>query len=573
MSDTSSSWFGPSENTQGVWEAETEQGSFGRLWRAFMSARVTIAAVLVILQGSIYALGSLPSRWAVLVCIGYLCATLVVFVLARPRPPSNNFDLQWLYTIGVDVMAFSALSFLQSGGINYTPLFALPVLLASILGPLLLALGTAASVTLFLLGHAWWLSLLAIGELPSRFLQAGLSGSGFFAVALLANQLAIRLAREEQRAEASQSVARMQTQVNELVVETLTDGVLVIDANGVARSANPASLRLLAARQAPYAAPFVLAQEAAWQPLAEIMRSTFMTGRPQAVDVSLDDRRLHVRTRLATSQDGRHESLCVMFLEDLREMEARVRTEKMAAMGRMSAAVAHEIRNPLAAISQANALLEEDLQDPAHKQLTAMVRQNAQRLARIVDDVLNISRAQVVEPEQAVAALALDEAVTRISNDWASHTSSDKLLNVRTGAGQAAVVFDAEHLRRVMINLLDNALRYATSRPGGIEVGTLLPAQGQARLSVWSDGQPLEKTVQTHLFEPFFSSESRSTGLGLYICRELCERYGAVIGYQRTTRNAVEGNEFFVLLRAVSGMAGAASMPTAPAKPTSTLAD
>ena len=83
-----------------------------------------------------------------------------------------------------------------------------------------------------------------------------------------------------------------------------------------------------------------------------------------------------------------------MFLQDLRELEARIRTEKLAAMGRMSAAVAHEIRNPLAAITQASALLGEDLVDPAHRQLTTMVQQNAQRLARIVDDVLDVARAR-----------------------------------------------------------------------------------------------------------------------------------------------------------------------------------
>ena len=110
--------------------------------------------------------------------------------------------------------------------------------------------------------------------------------------------------------------------------------------------------------------------------------------------------------------------------------------------------------------------------------------------------------------------------------------------------------FDTEHLRRLMINLLDNALRYASASAQAIKVSTRLVAPGQARLAVWSDGPPLEKTVQTHLFEPFFSSESRSSGLGLYICRELCERYGAMIGYQRATRHAVEGNEFFVIFRA-----------------------
>ena len=260
-------------------------------------------------------------------------------------------------------------------------------------------------------------------------------------------------------------------------------------------------------------------------------------------------RRLQVRTRLAASRDGSHESLCVMFLEDLREMEARVRTEKMAAMGRMSAAVAHEIRNPLAAITQANALLEEDLQDPGQRQLTGMVSQNTQRLARIVEEILNISRVQEQAPQALTSALPLDDMVQRICSDWTQQTASGQRLRLRAGAGRTGVLFEAEHLRRLMVNLLDNALRYASAAGDAIQVTTEITAAGQPRLSVWSDGQPLEKTVQSHLFEPFFSSESRSSGLGLYICRELCERHGALIGYQRAAHNAVEGNEFFVLFR------------------------
>ena len=551
------SWFGSTDSRFGAWEVrdtDPNPGSFGRLWRAFMTARVVIASVLVLLQAFVYVLGNISDSWSIAVCAAYFFATLGVLLLARPTQPGSVFDAQWASTIGVDVVVFSTLNFLQSGGINYTPLFALPVLLASILGPILLALGTAASVTLLLLADAWWLSIATAGDHSSRFLQSGLSGSGFFVVALLANQLALRLVREEQRAKTSQSVARMQTQVNELVVETLSDGVLVIDADGIVRSANPASRRLLEIRDPAHTAPFVLATGTAWQPLVDITRQTFRFGLAQEADVSLQQlgrsaRRLHVRTRLAASHDSTQESLCVMFIEDLREMEARVRTEKMAAMGRMSAAVAHEIRNPLAAISQANALLEEDLQNPAHLQLTTMVGQNARRLAKIVDDILNISRVQVPGPERHIDAIALDDTVLHIAADWAHQAGASHLMRTTPGAGQAMVVCDPEHLRRVMINLLDNALRYASQSAGAIDVSTGSPMYGQVQLCVWSDGQPLEKTVQAHLFEPFFSSESRSSGLGLYICRELCERYGALIGYQRGMRHGVEGNEFFVLFK------------------------
>lgn len=552
MREVMNSWFGPADSRFGAWEYQPNQGSFGRLWRAFMTARVLIAGLLLLLQAVIYSIGNTYNAWSVAITVAYLCATMAVRLWSRPKPPENSFDAQWVSTVGVDLATFFALNFLQASGINYMLLFALPVLLASVLGTVTLALGTAASVTLFLLADAWWISLESMGDLTSRFLQAGLSGFGFFAVALLASQLALRLAREEQLTKNSQSVARMQTEVNELVLETLTDGVLVVDENGIVRSANPAARRLLAAHGTTRSAPFVLATEVAWQPLAEILRQTYLRQVPQEADVSLEHlghngRRLHVRTRLAGSDGNSHESLCVMFLEDLREMEARVRVEKLAAMGRMSAAVAHEIRNPLAAISQANALLAEDLQDAGHRQLTTMVAQNAQRLAKIVDEILNISRAQV-DSGQVLTTLGLDDAVARVCNDWTRQTASQKFTQLALDAHGAAVVFDAEHLRRVLINLLDNARRYASRGNGALEVSTRQVA-GQAHLHVWSDGKPLEDTVKIHLFEPFFSSETHSSGLGLYICRELCERHGAVIGYHRASRHGIQGNEFFVIFK------------------------
>jgi two-component system sensor histidine kinase PilS (NtrC family) len=528
-------------------------GSFQRIWRVSMAARIAIASVLASLQIVIFAVGGSTSRLALLVCSIYLVATISVRIWAQPRPPASSFDAQWVLTIGVDVLAFSLLEYQQAGGINYAPLFTLPVLLASVLGPILLAFGTAAAVTLLLLTNAWLNSLSGFGELNPRLLQAGLSGSGFFLVALLANQLAIRLALQELQSKASQTAARMQTLVSDLVIETLAEGVLVVDVQGVVRSLNPSCRKLLGVPDTGQNAPFLLAKNAAWLPLTDLMSRTFSTLAPQRANVTLQvfdspTKQLRIRTRLALSGTGSQDNLCVMFLQDLREMEARVRTEKMAAMGRMSAAVAHEIRNPLAAISQANALLEEDLHEPAHRQLTTMVRQNAQRLAKIVDEVLNVSRVQEQLPSLESSSLMLDDTVLRVTGDWATQNAVGHRLQVQMRAPAAAVWFDADHLRRLLINLLDNALRYASQSPQAIEVSTDVLTT-HVRLAVFSDGLPLEKSVQTHLFEPFFSSESRSSGLGLYICRELCERYGAQIDYQRTTRGDVHGNEFFVLLK------------------------
>jgi two-component system sensor histidine kinase PilS (NtrC family) len=211
--------------------------------------------------------------------------------------------------------------------------------------------------------------------------------------------------------------------------------------------------------------------------------------------------------------------------------------------------VAHEIRNPLAAIAQANDLMEEDLKEPGLKQLSSLVRKNAQRLQQIVEEILDVSRARH-SGGPASEMLLLDAAVAATCNDWAMQTRSGGRLQLGLAAPGVSVRFDGDHLRRVLVNLLDNALRYAGERPDSIRVSTRI-AGGQASLHVWSDGASLEPSVQRHLFEPFFSSESRSSGLGLFICRELCERHGAAMGYERTAAgtagNAREGNEFIVM--------------------------
>jgi two-component system sensor histidine kinase PilS (NtrC family) len=531
--------------------------AFARLWRAFMRARVFIAAVLLALEVFVVATGSGGPSWLVLVCALHLSAALAVLFWSRPVEKGRPFQFQWLMTIGVDVLAFAVLQYFQQGAINYTPLFALPVLLASILGPLTLALGTAASVTLYLLGEAALSAPLLSAVDTARFLQSGLTGIGFFLIAVLAHQLALRLAREEAVAQSSQAAARTQAQVNELVIESLSEGVLVVDLHGVVRHANPAAQSMLMGDRYPHAAKLLLSARDGWEGLARLVDETFTRGQEleSEIRVDIDEltiHKLYARTRLTTAQGGHHAGLCVLFLEDLREVEARVRTEKLASMGRMSAAVAHEIRNPLSAITQANALLDEEVTEPSQKRLTRMIEQNAQRLSRIVDDILNVARAQPSDGEGLVPALPLDQTVRQITHEWSKQNRAQGVLGVHPHAPGLLVHFDPEHLRRLLVNLLDNALRHTSGEASSIRVITQPSGSERIRLSVWSRGAPLEASVLRHLFEPFFSSESRSSGLGLYICRELCERYGAQIAYQRSRLDQQEGNEFYVIMPAAS---------------------
>ena len=535
-------------------QGPAESSALGRLWRGFMGARCFVALVLVLLQGVAFAIGQTMQTAAIAVSALYLAATWLGMRYSRFQPPIRGFAASWLMTTGIDLAAFAALQVLQGGNVNYTPLFALPVLMSAVLGTMIVSLGTTATVTLLLLADAGWHWLQQSADSSPRFVQAALTGTGFFVVALLAHEMARRLAREEAVAQRNRSSAQMQAQVNDLVIETLSEGVLVIDAEGLVHAANPAADAILGQGLARLTLPFPLHAQPAWHALAALARQTFARRAPQTEEIPVAQargaaREVRVRTRLTPASEKRADSLCVMFLQDLRELEARIRTEKLAAMGRMSAAVAHEIRNPLAAITQASALLNEDLTDPAHRKLTSMVQHNAQRLARIVDDVLDVSRARQQRVLSLGEQLVLDPAVQVLAEEWVRQTQRKGVL-MSFDAPASEVRFDAEHLRRLIVNLLDNASRYAGTREGSIQVLTALQRSGTSRpsLMVWSDGAPLEPAVQRHLFEPFFSSESRSSGLGLFLCRELCRRHGATIGYERRALvpGGPEGNEFFV---------------------------
>ena len=557
--------------------------TFERLYRIFVGARAALGMALLLAQivGSL--LGARASL-ALTVSLLYAAQAVTLWVLPRfrgvgARTQTRLTRRQWLATIGFDLLTFSALHALEQGTtFNYVALLVLPVLMAGVLTARLPALAAAAAVSLMLLAAAWR-SGLASGDLTAALTPAGLAGIGFFVVTLLTGELAGRLAREEMTARGSLELARQQAQLNRLVIEEMADGVLVVDRRARVRAANPAARRLLVLHGLGRAAPFQLQDEPAWAELAGVVAQAFAAGRwPEGRgDLTLHfpagmKRTLRLRARFTRPRHGTAarndetdttpagEAFCVLFVEDLRSVQARTRQEKLAAMGRVSAGIAHEIRNPLAAIAQANALLAEEAVGAEQAMLTAMVADNVERLKRLVDDVMEVAPGIDATPR----AIDLGAEVGRIVTEWARtcHLAlgGGSRLRLELPRESQAVLFDPEHLRRVLVNLLDNARRYASDRPGAIVLRAEPMGGAQVRLSLASDGDPIPPDVEPYLFEPFFSTRSRGTGLGLYICRELCERYGGSIDYWQHPVGSVHRNEFVLTARM------AATTPSTPSQ-------
>lgn len=558
--------------------------TFARIYRAFASARVGVGLVLLAAQMVPVVLGNTGLGWPVWIALAYALQTFAAWWLRRPlrvRPGEVRQTLgrrQWAATIGADLLTLSALHLVsENSNLNHPAFLVLPALMAGVLTSRRQALAVAAAATLMLLAAALLRGLTG-SEVTALITQAGLLGGGLFLITLLAGELSSRLAREEQTARGSLELARQQAQINRLVIDEMQDGVLVVDRHGRVRSANPAARRLLSAHDMTPPAPFPLRGQPQWQPLVAAVEQAFADGLGgdggSSVTLELPTdagplrRELRLRVRFTRRRDTQApEDLCVLFMEDMRHLQTRSRQEKLAAMGRMSAGIAHEIRNPLAAIAQANALLGEDAVQPGQAQLSRMIADNVERLKRIVDDILTVAPpGQRPPPPQIDLAATVERFCTewRQANGLASGPQSDALVvDVAPGTRGLVCRFEPDHLQRVLVNLLDNAWRHGSRDAGSVLVQLhehgrrAAPQDGpdarpvMLRLSVLSDGPPIPPEVERSLFEPFFSTRSRGTGLGLYICRELCERYGASIDYRQHPGGGVRHrNEFFLTLRA-----------------------
>ena len=359
---------------------------------------------------------------------------------------------------------------------------------------------------------------------PQDFVQAGLTSAAFFATAGLASTLARYARTSEQIAEERKIDLANLSQINELVIRDMQDGILVVDTNGGIRQHNPRATHLLGPLpggrwpQLRDYSPEIAHLLESWRQGAESPSMQLRTPR------SARELQVHF-----VAIGGGNPAPTVIFIEDVGRMRQQAQQMKLVALGRLTASIAHEIRNPLSSIGHAAELLEEDSRmGGEERRLVAIINANVSRLDRIVQEVLYLNRRDRAQPEAIDPSPYLGNFAKEFC---AAEKVPDDGIDVQVRTTQR-ILFDRQHLDQVLWNLARNAWRHCLRRPGSVRLVVWpAPAPGRLLIDVHDDGPGVSAETQAHLFEPFFTTVPQGTGLGLYIARELCEGNGARIEY------------------------------------------
>ncbi|MEE4251591.1 MAG: HAMP domain-containing sensor histidine kinase, partial [Alcanivoracaceae bacterium] len=482
--------------------------------RVYAAYRVVLAVILVVVfylaPSSVMTDAGQPSLFITTALI-YLLATLISAALMSPlRRRFPNWSS--LLPILTDIVLLTLLIH-ASGGTKSTlsVLLMVTVASASILLPGRGGLLVAALASMAVMFEQFWFSIQLNRGNPWHLTESAMLGFAFFVTAIIIHLIAQRLALSEALAETRHKAIAQLQELNWQIIQRMRTGIIVFDRNQRIIQANKAAEGLMVSGSGTLInsllPPVLTSMQRQWQ-------SNPMQHRP-AIQLIPGGATVLVRFALLDNED---QPLTLAFLEDQRQLAQEAQQLKLASLGRMSATIAHEIRNPLSAISHATGLLAEAQLDEGDRRLLDIVSANVKRMNGIIDDVLNLSRRQ----SSAAERLMLAEFVNRICKHWYQRGKTEEQIRPRIPAN-LQIRFDPGQLEQVIDNLIGNAFRH-----GGEDACIELSAgtqkdSGMPWLKIADNGPGISDSVRPHLFEPFFTTSHQGTGLGLFVCRELCE--------------------------------------------------
>ena len=504
-------------------------------WRVLITLnafRLLISTTLLLL----FAIGSeqrlfgdtQPTLFAASVA-GYLVFAILSAVSLRQRwVPKNALATTQVI---VDIAAITMLMH-ASGGIasGLGGLLIIFIGAASLVIPMIVSATLAAFATFAILGEQIYTQLTSVAITPN-YPAAGILSGVIFALALAAQPLARRIQASEALARQFGVDLQNLSELNEYIVQHLRESIVVLDRNDNIRLINSSASVLLGAVEAAPGSPLGNASTALAEYVAQWRTDRSLPSHPELTLITEGDN-VRITAHLAPlGKDGQRAGPILVFLEDVSNMNARVQQSKLASLGRLSASIAHEIRNPVGAMSHAAQLLGES---PGlgedDQRLTEIIQTHSSRVSHIIDNVLQLSRRDSSRPESLPLKAWLEDFGDEFQRTLELQEGE---LTIGELPEELEVRMDRSHLRQVLWNLCDNAVKYA-SETGGILVeiqGGRLPGQGRPYVEVLDSGLGVDEATADKIFEPFFTARSGGTGLGLYISRELCELNRATLLY------------------------------------------
>jgi two-component system, NtrC family, sensor histidine kinase PilS len=503
-----------------------------RAWRPlhFLNLyRITLAALFVsaiFLKGNLPLLGSQNAALFQLVSFIYLGVASVASFAIHFR--WLNFRALSYGLVVLDILALT-LVMRASGGIE-TGLGML--LIVAIAGNSLLLSSRAANLFAAIAAIAILseqLYALQSIELTANFTQAGILGATLFATAFIAHVLSSRVrASEALAAQRGVDLANL-AQLNQHVLQRMQSGIVVVDADLRVRLLNESAWHMLGLpargnthnKGLKFVSPELAEQLIDWRRGGLAEPRMF---RPGGSNVEL------LPSMTALGSEARAGTL--IFLEDMARMAQQAQQLKLASLGRLTASIAHEIRNPLGAISHAEQLLTETASDnPSERRLLEIVHTNTARVNDIIENVLQLSRRDRAMPED----LPLKDWLENFLREFVHSQGCDPAdIALHIGAEDCSVHMDATQLHQVLWNLCQNGLRHSQDYPAQprLELHASIDADSRkVFLDVIDHGLGVAPDAIANIFEPFFTTEAKGSGLGLYIAREMCEANQARLSY------------------------------------------
>jgi len=472
-------------------------------------------------------LGSHDPQLFLVVTGAYCLMALFAALLIAPETRSGHKHGLLVSMLLADVLILSLIIYSGGGMISgLGGLLLITVAAGTLLVPGRIALLLPATGSIAIIYSEVYLTL-TLEDPPRQFIQAGLLGALMFATSLYLQYLGERMRRSHQLTADQATDIENLAQLNHLIVQRLQTGILLLNDNNRIINSNHAARQLLGIdnpdnQRMPEPIHTLLEQ---WQ-LMQLQPTGPVSTNSQGQSLQINFARLHPSSPQRT----------LVFIDDHSRIIQRARQLKLASLGRLTASIAHEIRNPLAALTHAGQLLQESADVPDNeRRLTEIVVNQGQRINSIIQDVLDLSR----QDTQPATDIRLKPWLESFVEHFVASQDHKPEINVHVDPEDTRIRFVPGHLTQIMNNLVENGLRYSLkstgiariSLRGGIPSGSL---HDGALLEVIDEGPGVDPEVEENLFEPFHTTEPSGTGLGLYISRQLCEANQTRLEYRRT---------------------------------------